>query len=40
MDEVQLMGVGLTTGSQIQAFWEHRRAKAIQGINCHEQRGG
>ncbi len=27
MDEVQLMGVGLTTGSQIQAFWEHHKTK-------------
>lgn len=27
MDEIQLMGVGLTTSAQIQAFWEDERAK-------------
>jgi CRISPR-associated endonuclease/helicase Cas3 len=32
MDEVQLMGVGLTTGSQIQAFWEHRNIKGDSRI--------
>lgn len=32
MDEVQLMGVGLTTGSQIQAFWERSRIKSDSRI--------
>lgn len=31
MDEVQLMGVGLTTGSQIQAFWERRQIEGDLG---------
>jgi len=32
MDEVQLMGVGLTTGSQIQAFWERIQVKGNSRI--------